>query len=418
MFIYIYICSIYCCFGIVDIPSHVVGSAVHPVNGTWTWLYYGWSWPVHFYWESNASINCKLWLKWPKLAQLFVLQPLFLELLSECPSSVQTLWGGGKQLGPTRNILEQYLIQGIASWQHWHSEKKHVWPCWNNRCFCGNMRQPIPYSMYLSFGNLSLWSNYRHRRPHIVNAPKLNVCVWEIVWIKYFKVSDVLEGGNPRGLMLHHASNRPAWSSTSSFADHCRVSILWVCDLRHFVSQLFCTVKRLCKFILCSFDGFFGTGTCCFLWRGDTVWHRCACKELGTPGRANFHNTIFEAFARAQKVVWCCTPKKCLVQWPNLVPESISADCFPSYFGSMLNIINCGAVYLANSAHAPACRWMRVNRLLRLLRTMSQKLDHDVQALHSLVSATSGVPVRFWAEPIICGVEISWSNAITSLYYR
>lgn len=34
-------------------------------------------------------------------------------------------------------------------------------------------------------------------------------------------------------------------------------------------------------------------------------------------------------------------------------------------------------------------------RLLRLLRTMSQKLDHDVQALHSLVSATSGVPVRF-----------------------
>ena len=162
---FIYICSIYCCFGIVDIPSHVVGSAVHPVNGTWTWLYYGWSWPVHFYWESNASINCKLWLKWPKLAQLFVLQPLFLELLSECPSSVQTFWGGGKQLGPTstRNILEQYLIQGIASWQHWHSEKKHVWPCWNNRCFCANMRQPIPYSMYLLFGNLSLWSNYRHR---------------------------------------------------------------------------------------------------------------------------------------------------------------------------------------------------------------------------------------------------------------
>lgn len=34
-------------------------------------------------------------------------------------------------------------------------------------------------------------------------------------------------------------------------------------------------------------------------------------------------------------------------------------------------------------------------RLLRLLRAMSQKLDHDVQALYSLVSATSGLPVRF-----------------------
>eukprot|EP00435_Cladocopium_sp_Y103_P042299 s604_g11.t1 len=34
-------------------------------------------------------------------------------------------------------------------------------------------------------------------------------------------------------------------------------------------------------------------------------------------------------------------------------------------------------------------------RLLRLLRAMSQKLDHDVQALYSLVSATSGLPGIF-----------------------
>ena len=79
----------------------------------------------------------------------------------------------------------------------------------------------------------------------------------------------------------------------------------------------------------------------------------------------------------------------------KLYPEKVfGAGGFSSYLGSMLNT-NCGAVYLANSAHASACRWMRANRLLRILRTMSQKLDHDVQALHSLVSATSGVPVRF-----------------------